>query len=91
MSKSLSELGLLNRQSIIVVPRRGENTHRGSSSSDQTYQTDAADYEEKSGGYFDYVKRFMSFLNPFSYMDADTDSSNTEQGTQGSTWQYGKF
>ncbi|KAJ9178407.1 hypothetical protein P3X46_010292 [Hevea brasiliensis] len=89
LSKSLSELGLFNRQALIVVPRqRATNNHRGGSSSDQTatiVDTDSSIVH--NGGYFAYVKTMLSYINPLSYLGGSTSSSSSGQAQTG-MWEY---
>lgn len=63
LSKQLSELGLSNRQALVVVLRppskgvssRGASNYGGSSST-------------SNEGYWGTVKRMLSYVNPFSYL-----------------------
>lgn len=89
MSKSLSELCLLDRQALIVVPRqRGLSFHGGRSSSERINSTVTARSSEDSGGYFSYVGKFLSYLNPFSYLGNGASSSNTQEESQSGNRQY---
>jgi len=90
LSKSLSELGLLNRQALIVVPhQRATGYHReASSSSDRTNFTNVDSSNGTNGGYFAYVRKFLSYMNPFSYLGGGTSSSSSGQESQNGMWQY---
>lgn len=88
LSKSLSELGLFNRQALIVVPhQRATNYHRGGSSSDQTSTITDSDSVARNGGYFAYVKTMLSYINPLSYLGGNTSSSSPGQAQSG-MWEY---
>ncbi|KAF9663271.1 hypothetical protein SADUNF_Sadunf17G0020900 [Salix dunnii] len=89
LSKSLSELALLNRQALMVVPRhRATSYHRGGSSSDRATTTTSSDSANANdGGYFAYVKRALSYVNPLSYFGGSASSSSSGQAQSG-TWEY---
>ncbi|KAL1191152.1 Plant UBX domain-containing protein 11 [Cardamine amara subsp. amara] len=80
LDKSLSELGLFDRQALIVVPRKQATVYqRGPSYSESNNNTDP-----NSGGYFAYVRRVLSYANPFSYFGgsiASASSSGPEHQT----------
>ncbi|XP_010506182.1 PREDICTED: plant UBX domain-containing protein 11 isoform X2 [Camelina sativa] len=86
LDKSLSELGLFDRQALVVVPRKSATVNqRGSSYSESNNNTDP-----NSGGYFAYVRRVLSFANPFSYFGGGTaspsvSSSGPERQTRPNT------
>lgn len=77
MEKSLSELGLFDRQALVVVLHKSATVYqRGPSYSESNNNTDPND-----GGYFAYVRRVLSYANPFSYFGggtANTSSSGPE-------------
>lgn len=86
MWRTLSELGFASRQALIVVPRnQASQPHRGQLSMNMTTSND------NNRGYFDYVRRVLSYVNPFSYLSGTTSSSNSETvaRTDG-PWQYSK-
>ncbi|KAJ6289838.1 hypothetical protein OIU78_025707 [Salix suchowensis] len=89
LSKSLSELALLNRQALMVVPRqRATSYQRGGSSSDRATTTTSSDSANANdGGYFAYVKRALSYVNPLSYFGGSASSSSSGQAQSG-TWEY---
>ncbi|XP_062144624.1 plant UBX domain-containing protein 11 isoform X2 [Alnus glutinosa] len=90
LSKSLSELGLFNRQTLIVVPhQRGAGNYRGASSSSDQTDTNVDSLDGTNGGYFTYVRRILSYMNPFSYLGGGASSSSSEQESQNGIWQYG--
>uniref|UniRef100_A0A2P2KIL3 Uncharacterized protein MANES_11G115700 n=1 Tax=Rhizophora mucronata TaxID=61149 RepID=A0A2P2KIL3_RHIMU len=67
MGRSLSQLGLFNRQALIVVPHQGAtNYHKGGSSLYQTTNTSSSNVNE--GGYFASVRRILSYINPLAYL-----------------------
>lgn len=86
MRRTLSELGFASRQALIVVPRnQATQPHRVRPSTNMTTSNDS------NGGYFDYVKRVLSYVNPFSYLGGNSSSSNSETvaRTDG-PWQHSK-
>jgi hypothetical protein len=89
----LSELGLLNRQALIVVPhQRATGYHReASSSSDRTNFTNVDSSNGTNGGYFAYLRKVLSYMNPFSYLGGGTSSSSSGQESQNGMWQYSEF
>ncbi|KAF8393912.1 hypothetical protein HHK36_020112 [Tetracentron sinense] len=90
-SKELSELGLFNRQAMIVVPRHpAAGFHRGRSlSPEQTIPASDVDVSRaNNGGYFDYLKRALSYMNPFYYLGSSASASNSEQEPKDGSWQY---
>ncbi|XP_023640631.1 plant UBX domain-containing protein 11 isoform X2 [Capsella rubella] len=86
LDKSLSEVGLFDRQALVVVPRKRATVYqRGSSFSESNNNTDP-----NSGGYFAYVRRVLSYANPFSYFGGGTDSaSSSGPERQTGIWEYG--
>lgn len=90
MNKTLSELGFASREALIVVPhRQAPRTPRGQPSSYDSRLTEGgARSGENGGGYFEYVKRVMSYLNPFSYFGGGASSSNSEPVPSAGLWQY---
>ena len=94
LSKSLSDLGLLNRQALMVVPHQRAVAHRRgvSSSRDLTNSTnDSGSANDSNGGYFALLRSFLSYLNPLSYLGSTANSSNSEQESQNSMWEYREF
>ncbi|KAJ4723171.1 plant UBX domain-containing protein 11 [Melia azedarach] len=86
------ELSLFNRQALIVVPRQKASGYHGggSSSSGQTSsRTNADPSNESEGGYFAYVRRLLSYVNPLSYLGRGGNSSNSGQDSQTGIWEYG--
>ncbi|CAN7063128.1 unnamed protein product, partial [Brassica rapa subsp. trilocularis] len=77
LDKSLSELGLLGRQALIVVPRKRATVHqRGPSYPEPNNNTDT-----NSGGYFGYLRRVLSYANPFSYFGGASSSAPEPRGS----------
>lgn len=94
LSKPLSELGLFDRQALIVVPHQQGTGHlRGISSlSDQTDSRTIVNAPDGSNGsYFSLVKRVLSFINPFSYFGVSASSSSSGEQSQNGMWQYSEF
>ncbi|KAF6162249.1 hypothetical protein GIB67_008378, partial [Kingdonia uniflora] len=84
LSKPLSDLGLFDRHTLIVVPRsRGNSSSRGLTNSD----VDTDPSTSNVGGYFGYVKKLLSYINPLKYLGGGTYRSSPGQGSSGA-WQY---
>ncbi|XP_065867618.1 plant UBX domain-containing protein 11 isoform X4 [Euphorbia lathyris] len=89
LGKSLSELGLHNRQALIVVPhQRASSYDRGNSSSDRTDRSYNDSSVVNSGGYFASIRRTLSYFNPLSYLGGNSSSSSSGQAQSG-MWEYG--
>ncbi|RRT76317.1 hypothetical protein B296_00017710, partial [Ensete ventricosum] len=93
MTRTLSELGFASREALIVVPhRQGTRAPRGqSSSNDSQNGVTMTVSSENTGGYFDYVKRVLSYMNPFSYLGGNSSSANSEIAENDGLWQYREF
>lgn len=92
LNKSLLDLGLLNRQALVVVPHRITTGFQGlRSSADQRNSAPTEASTGSSGGYFAYIKSFLSYVNPFSYLGGSASSSTTGQESQGGIWEYGEL
>lgn len=94
LSKELSELGLLNRQALIVIPHhpatalnKGQPLSRNYTSSDNDVNPSNTNNE----GYFGRVKRLLSYVNPLSYLGNGVGTTSSEQGSNDGLWQYSKF
>ncbi|XP_020253441.1 plant UBX domain-containing protein 11 isoform X2 [Asparagus officinalis] len=90
MTSVLSELGFGARQALIVVPHRQAirsqkrsmpAAHEGQTAASMINETD-------NGGYFGFVKRVLSYMNPFSYLGGSADSSNSEPAPNNGYQQY---
>ncbi|GMI90088.1 hypothetical protein like AT2G43210 [Hibiscus trionum] len=89
LSKSLLDLGLLNRQALIVVPHRRTTGFQGQRSSDENRNSTATEASRGSnGGYFAYVRSLLSYVNPFSYLGGGASSSTTGQESRSGIWEY---
>ncbi|WOL14337.1 plant UBX domain-containing protein 11 [Canna indica] len=91
MNRTLSELGFASRQALIVVPHHHVNCppRVQSSSNDSQNSVSGTVSSENTGGYFDYVKRMLSYVNPLSYLGGNTNSSNSGTTTNTGLWEYG--
>lgn len=90
MDSTLSELGLSNRQALIVVPQKQNNSqYRGVSSRNQNQSSNEAGSSSASEGYWGSVKRILSYANVFSYLGR-SDSTSVAQESQSGMWQYSK-
>ncbi|GMN31258.1 hypothetical protein TIFTF001_044559 [Ficus carica] len=75
LRRTLSELGLFDRQAMIVVPRQR--------TTDQSSSRNVADSSNASNeGYFAYAKRLFSFINPLSYLGGGSSSAIPRQQSQ---------
>lgn len=92
LNKTLSELGLIGRQALIVVPRHRATGYprAGWSSPNQTNSSPGLE-SSSNEGYFAFIKRILSYANPLSYLGGGASPSNSAQGTQGSMREYGEF
>ncbi|XP_022150426.1 plant UBX domain-containing protein 11 isoform X2 [Momordica charantia] len=91
LGKSLSDLGLSNRQALIMVRHQGvSNDFRGASSSSDQRNSAAnnASPDENGDGYFAYVRRILSYVNPFSYLGRGASTESSRHETQGDVRQY---
>ncbi|KAM7489970.1 hypothetical protein LguiB_027454 [Lonicera macranthoides] len=93
LSKTLSELDLFNRQALIVVPHHRASGHDKAGISSRNQTTSNNDVDSSSGsseGYFAFVKRMVSYVNPFSYLGGGgaSSSSGPVQEPQSNMWQY---
>ena len=91
MDKSLADHGIINRQGLIVVPcqRALHRTERGSSSSAPKFAAGTESSTGRVGGYFGYVRKMLSYVNPFSYLGG-AGSSTPSQEPPSSIWEYGE-
>ncbi|KAK6145778.1 hypothetical protein DH2020_019647 [Rehmannia glutinosa] len=89
LDSTLSELGLFNRQALVVVPLNQNNSHnRGGSSHHQTYSSNDASSSNASEGYWASVRRVLSYVNPFSYLSRSATSPSAAQESQSDIWEY---
>ncbi|KAK8487110.1 hypothetical protein V6N13_133498 [Hibiscus sabdariffa] len=91
LSQSLLDLGLLNRQALIAVPRQRSTGFQGQRSfADQRNSTPSEATTGRNGGYFAYLRRFLSYFNPFSYLGGSTGtrSSTTAPASRSGIWEY---
>ncbi|XP_073099210.1 plant UBX domain-containing protein 11 [Elaeis guineensis] len=90
MNRTLSELGFASREALIVVPhRQATRPPRDQPSSYDGWNTQSgAGSGVSGGGYFEYVKRVMSYMNPFSYFGGGASSSSSEPSPSAGLWQY---
>ncbi|XP_043710016.1 plant UBX domain-containing protein 11 isoform X2 [Telopea speciosissima] len=94
-SKTLSELGLFNRQALMVVPHHpAAKTHGGQTSSFEHSNSSSRQIDPSNatnGGYFGYVRRILSYVNPFSYLGGNASSPSSSQESNDGMWQYREF
>ncbi|CAK9313706.1 unnamed protein product [Citrullus colocynthis] len=86
LGKSLSDLGLHNRQALIMVRHQGVSTNFRGASSTSDQRNSAANgvsSDENSDGYFAFAKRILSYVNPFSYLGVGASTASSRHETQG--------
>lgn len=90
MNSVLSELGFAARQALIVVPHRQATRPQRDMSSLHASQNAASttNSTDDNGGYFTFVKRVLSYMNPFSYLGSNANPSNSEPAPSDSYQQY---
>lgn len=92
LNGTLSELGLSNRQALIVVPHTQSNPHHsGGASQSQTYSSNGAASSSASEGYWASVKRILSYANVFSYLSRSDSSPDATRESGNGIWQYSEF
>ncbi|CAI0397198.1 unnamed protein product, partial [Linum tenue] len=84
LCRSLSDLGLFNRQALIVVPHQ-----KGVSYFQAQSRADTSSSVASPGGYFGYIRKVFSFINPLSYVGGSSSPASGQAGS--SMWQYSKF
>ncbi|KAJ9555447.1 hypothetical protein OSB04_010061 [Centaurea solstitialis] len=94
LSKTLKELGLLDRQALIVVPHlQGAGHHKGRSSTPNPSVSTSAAGSSDGEGLYSLVKRVLSYVNPLAYLggggDAAANSSTSVAETRRSVPQSG--
>ncbi|KAL6526688.1 hypothetical protein OROGR_015778 [Orobanche gracilis] len=86
LDSTLSELGLFNRQALVVVPHsQNDSHHRGGLSYLQTCSSNASE------GYWASIRRIISYVNPFSYLSGGATSPSAAQESQSGISRYGKL
>jgi hypothetical protein len=84
MQKTLRELNVEERATLVVVPSSSSESEAVSSSSAEHTDFNA---NENTGG-SGWIWRTLSYLNPFSYLKGT--NANTDDEGSSSNWQYGK-
>ncbi|KAG8375942.1 hypothetical protein BUALT_Bualt09G0011400 [Buddleja alternifolia] len=91
LRSTLSELGLFNRQALVVVPNNQNNMqYRGETSHYLTSSSNDVGSPNGSEGYWGYLRRILSYVNPFSYLSTSASSTNAAQESQTAIWEYGR-
>ncbi|GER45695.1 Ubx domain-containing [Striga asiatica] len=87
----LSELGLHNRQALVVVPYDKNNSNqRGGLTHHEAYSSnDANSSLNASEGYWVSVRRILSYVNPFSYLSRSQTSTSSAQESRIGLQEYG--
>jgi UBX domain-containing protein 1/4 len=81
MDRTLSELGIANRETIIVVPCQSTRSLRPHQVSNGIINTSEDASNANGTGYFSYFRHLLSYVNPFSYLGGDTISVNPNAPT----------
>lgn len=87
LDRTLSDLGLHNRQAVIVVLRNEMNVTslNGQKNPSESNHTAIGG----DAGYFAVIRKLLSYVNPLSYLGGSSNASNTAQDSRDSIWQYG--
>lgn len=80
MVRTLSELGFASRETLIVVPHQTRSL-RPQLASNNHINTSQDTSNGNDSGYFGYLKRVLSYVNPFSYLGANMISANSNPST----------
>lgn len=86
LDRTLSDLGLHNRQALIIVLRNKVDVtslHGLNNPAESNHTTIGGD-----AGYFATIRKLFSYVNPLSYLGGSSNTSNTARD---SIWQYGSF
>lgn len=89
LDRTLSDLGLHNRQALIIVLRNKVNVtslHGQNNPAESNHTAIGGD-----AGYFATIRKLFSYVNPLSYFGGSSNTSNTAQDSRDSIWQYGNF
>nr|XP_010326906.1 plant UBX domain-containing protein 11 isoform X6 [Solanum lycopersicum] len=84
LDRTLSDLGLHNRQALIIVLRNKVDVtslHGLNNPAESNHTTIGGD-----AGYFATIRKLFSYVNPLSYLGGSSNTSNTARD---SIWQYG--
>ncbi|KAJ0941548.1 putative Ubiquitin-like domain, UBX domain, Ubiquitin-like domain superfamily [Helianthus annuus] len=76
LGKTLTELSLLNRQALIVVPHlKGSGPSRGRSSLPNPSASVGSTGSSDGESYFSLVRRYLSYVNPLAYLGGGGDAT----------------
>lgn len=81
MVRTLSELGFASRETLIVVPHQSTRSLRPQPASNNLINTSQDTSNGNDSGYFGYLRRVLSYVNPFSYLGANMISANSNPST----------
>lgn len=90
MNRTLSELGFANREALIVVPHQSTRSFRPHTESNNSINTSNDTSIANGSGYFGYLRRLVSYVNPLSYLGGDTISADVNPPTK-SKFQFSVF
>ncbi|KAK6781390.1 hypothetical protein RDI58_023574 [Solanum bulbocastanum] len=87
LDRTLSDLGLHNRQALIIVLRNKVDVtslHGQNNPAESNHTAIGGD-----AGYFATIRKLFSYVNPLSYLVGSSNTSNTAEDSRDSIWQYG--
>ncbi|KAK4733009.1 hypothetical protein R3W88_025997 [Solanum pinnatisectum] len=87
LDRTLSDLGLHNRQALIIVLRNKVDVtslHGQNNPAESNHTAIGGD-----AGYFATIRKLFSYVNPLSYLGGSSNTSNTAEDSRDSIWQYG--
>ncbi|XP_006364695.1 plant UBX domain-containing protein 11 [Solanum tuberosum] len=87
LDRTLSDLGLHNRQALIIVLRNEVDVtslHGQNNPAESNHTAIGGD-----AGYFATIRKLFSYVNPLSYLGGSSNTSNTAEDSRDSIWQYG--
>ena len=77
MDRTLSELGFSNRETLIVVPNQSTRSLRPHPLSNNGSNASQDGSNDNGTGYFGFLRRVVSYVNPFSYLAGNTSVDPT--------------
>ncbi|XP_076915734.1 plant UBX domain-containing protein 11-like [Bidens hawaiensis] len=84
LHKTLTELSLLNRQALIVVPHlQGSGTHKGRSSAPAMSAPEGPTGSSNGESYFSLLRRYFSYVNPLAYLGGGGGDAVANSSTSG--------
>ncbi|KAL8227302.1 hypothetical protein R6Q57_017134 [Mikania cordata] len=92
LSKTLTELSLLNRQALIVIPHlQASVPHKGRSSISSPSVSAGHTSSSDGESYFSLAKRYLSYVNPLAYLSGGAAAANSSTSGQESGTPQGNY